>query len=218
MSAKLQMDPIGVENRLHDLFGVTKEQLIQVVVAGVDGRNECTANHPASMPGTRCWGESTKALRDLFLPLGWRADNTDNIPSVVHPKRRIKIAVTNGNYETGIESGHPQPISEKGDGSQRAVFPNQTGLQPLLDASLNDDVTAGSSFYYLCIFCGAEMVRAELLCPIFDTDGLFKDFHERIAIISDRDDHGPRRRSDIPEAPAGDAGFDIPVTRKQAAA
>src|SRR5258706_3377844 len=89
MKAKLLLNQIEVTNRLHDLFGVSKDQLIEVVHQGVSGRAECTPHHPSSMPGTRCWGEATKALRDLFVTHGWRADNTDNIPSVVHPQRRI---------------------------------------------------------------------------------------------------------------------------------
>src|SRR5262245_44598306 len=102
MKAKLLVNHIQVFNRLHEKFGVTKEQLIEVVHQGVSGRNECTPHHPSSMAGTRCWGDATKALRDLFLPLGWRADNTDNIPSVVHSQRKIKIAVTNATSDTGI--------------------------------------------------------------------------------------------------------------------
>lgn len=61
------------------------------------------------------------------------------------------------------------------------------------------------------------MVRAELLCPILDEDGSFKNFHERIALITDADDNGGLQlRRDTPETPDGDAGFEIPVTRKQA--
>jgi hypothetical protein len=217
MSAKLLINPIQIQNRLHERFGVTREALIEVVEQGVLGRNECTGHHPASMPGTRCWGDATRALRDLLVPLGWTADNTDNIPSVVSKKLKIKLAVTNANSGTGIEWGHPQPIREKGDGAQRAVFPNQTVLAPILDGGLNDTDSNGT-FWYLCIYCRADMIRAELLCPILDADGSFRDFHERIALISDQDGDGgfvPRR--EIPEVPAGDSGLEISVTRKKAA-
>jgi len=150
--------------------------------------------------------------------LGWRSDNTDNIPSVVHPQRKIKIAVCNTDSGTGIEWGYPQPIREKGDGVQRAVFPNQGVLKPILDDGLNEIASGGESFWYLCIFCGADMIRAELLCPVLDGEGSFKDFRERIALISEGDENGGFRvRRDIPESPEGDAGFEISVTRKQAA-
>lgn len=187
MNAKLLVEPIQVFNRLHEKFGLTREQLVEVVYEGVHGRAECTPNHPASMAGTRCWGDSTRALRDLCLPLGWKADNTDNIPSVFHPKLKIKIAVTNATSGTGVEWGHPHPIREKGDGAQRAVFPNQGVLAPVLDDGLNDAPAGNGSFWYLCIYCGCGMVRAELLCPVLDQDGMFKD-----------------------------SGFEISVTRKQA--
>lgn len=217
MKAKLLVNQIEVTNRLHELFGVTKDQLIEVVQKGVDGRNDCTLHHPSSMAGTRCWGDATKALRDLFVTIGWRADNTDNIPSVVHRQRQIKIAVTNSDSGTGIELGHPQPIREKGDGTQRAVFPNQGLFRQIADEGLNAMGPGGNSFWYLCIFCCADMIRAELLCPILSNDGSFKDFHERIALISDGDENGGLRvRRDVPESPDGDSGFEINVTRRQA--
>jgi len=217
MNAKLLVTEHEVANRLSQKFGVTKERLVEVVYQGVAGRNECTPHHPASMSGIRCWGDATRALRDLFLPLdGWKADNTDNIASVVNHKRKVKIAVTNATNATGIEWGHPQPIREKGDGAQRAVFGNQTVLPTILDDGLNAAQVVASEFWYLCIFCGCEMVRAEILCPILDADGLFKDFHERIALIGEgEDDDGFRIRRE-PENPDGDSGFDIQVTRKQA--
>jgi len=219
MKAKLIFQQHEVANRLEELFGATKEQLLQVVYEGVSGRNECTANHPASMPGIRCWGDATRALRDLFLQMeGWKLDSTDNIASVVNQRRGIKIAVTNATYDTGIESGHPQPIRDKGDGAQRAFFANQTVFREIFGDSLNNNAPGTFSFWYLAIYCGADMVRAELLCPIFAEDGSFKDFQERILLISDQDDNGGMRITrDVPESPDGDSGFEISVTRKQAA-
>jgi hypothetical protein len=216
MKAKLLVNQIGVANRLHELFGVTKDQLIEVVFQGASGRAECTPHHPCGMPGIRCWGDATRALRDLFIPLGWSADNTDNIPSVFHRHRKMKIAVANSDSGTGLEIGHPQPIREKGDGAQRAVFANQGLLPQISHLGLNEVASAGDSFWYLCIYCGAKMIRAELLCPTME-DGSFKDFQERICLISENDDNGGfRLRRDIPETPAGDSGFEINVTRKQA--
>jgi hypothetical protein len=217
MNTKLLVSIPEVANRLSE-FGVTKEQLIEVVYKGVEGRNECTPNHPASMAGTRCWGDATRALRDLFLRLeGWAMDNTDNIASVINRKLGIKIAVTNASSGTGIEWAHPQPIREKGDGAQRA-FENQTSFNQILQVELDGTKLNMKSlrFYYLCIFCGCETVRAELLHPVLSDDGMFQSFHERIAILGEGDhDGGPRIQKD-PEGPEGDSGFDIQVTRKQA--
>jgi hypothetical protein len=218
MSAKLKVNPIQVTNRLDELFGVTKEQLIQVVSAGVSGRNDCTSNHPASMPGTRCWGDATEALRRLFISQeGWRKDDTDNIPSVVNRSRNLKIAVCNTDSNTGIEWGFPQPVRDKGDGALRAGFRNQGVLRPILDDGLNGTQSEGGSFWYLCIFCGADMVRAELLCPVLNEDGSFKDYIERIALVGEDEDGGFRALPEIPESPDGDAGFEISVVRKQVA-
>ena len=219
MRAKLVVNPIEVTNRLHELFGVSKEQLIEVVFKGIAARVDCTRHDPLSMPGIRCWGAATRGLRDLFVPLGWRADNTDNIPSVLHRRGHIKIAVTNSDNGTGIEVAHPQPSRDKGDGAQRAGFSNQGQevFSMIADDSLNDVGPGGNSFWYLCIFCLGDMIRAEILCPILGADGSFKDFRARIALITENDDNGgfPVRR-DIPESPNSDSGFEINVTRKEA--
>jgi hypothetical protein len=165
MNAKLLVEPIQVVNRLHDVFGVTREQLIEVVYQGVAGRNDCTPHHPKSMAGTRCWGEATKALRDLFILLGsgWKVDDTDNIPSVINRERKIKITVQNADSGTGLEWGHPQPINEKGDGAQRAALQNERGFQEMLESTSNVTNPGNEGFWNLCIFCGNDMVRAELL-------------------------------------------------------
>lgn len=219
MSAQLLVEPIQVVNRLYEVFGVTREQLIGVVHEGVSGRNECTRHHPASMAGTRCWGEATKGMRDLFISQrsGWRVDNTDNIPSVINRERNIKIAVQNTDSGTGLVWGHPQPINDKGDGSQRAAFHNERGFPEMIESTLSVTNIGSEGFWYLCIFCGNDMVRAEMLCPIIGADGSFMSYHERIALITDADDNGGfRLRRDIPDSPDGDAGFEIPVTRRQA--
>jgi len=219
MNAKLLVNQVEVKNRLHELFGVTKEDLIEVVNRGVSGRADCTPHHPASMGGMRCWGDATEALRDLFVPLGWKVDNTDNIPSVRHQEKQIKIAVTNSNFGTGREDGHPQPITEKGDCVKRALFQNhgQESLFPISGEKLSVVPPVGNSFWYLCIFCMADMIRAELLCPVIGEDGTFKSFNERISLISDKDENGGLRiRREIPESPDGDSGFEINVARKQA--
>ncbi|MEW6161370.1 MAG: hypothetical protein AB1813_28410 [Verrucomicrobiota bacterium] len=223
MSAELKVNEIEVVNRLADLLGVTKEQIIEVVYAGAAGRAECTSHHPSSMAGMRCWGDATRALRDLLVPLGWRIDNTDNIPSVVHPGTNIKVAVCNSDSDTGYQYGHPQPIREKGDGTKRAVFPNQDVMVQILAEGLNQNQPiTKSSFWYLCIHCGKDVdgndtVRAELLCPVLDEEGLFKDFQERIAIIGPNDNSSAVPvEQQSPEGPDSDSGFEINVTRKQA--
>jgi hypothetical protein len=215
MKAQLITNPIEVRNYLDEKFGVTKDQFIQAVQAGVLGRNNSTPNHPSSMPGFMCWAEATRELRDLLLPMGWDKDNTDNVPSVIHKARKIKIAVQNSNFATGLEWGHPQPINEKGDGGKRAAFLNERGFNEMRESTLNVTHPGNEGFWNLCIFCDEDTVRAELLCPIVNQDdGTFKDFHKRIILINDDNENGGVRMRR--ENPVGDSGFEINVTRKQA--
>ena len=149
--------------------------------------------------------------------MGWDKDNTENVPSVIHKARKIKIAVQNSNFATGLEWGHPQPINEKGDGAKRAAWVNERGFNELLESTLNVTHLGNEGFWSLCIFCDEDTVRTELLCPIVDQDdGTFKDFHKRIILINDDNENGGvRMRRENPN-PVGDSDFEINVTRKQA--
>jgi hypothetical protein len=215
MKPQILESSIDVGNYLEQKLGVSQEHLIQIVLAGVAGRNNCTPNHPSGMPGTMCWGEATREMREVFLPRGYEKDDTDNIPSVYHKERRVKIAICNSDSGTGLTHSHPQPTRSKGDGAKRAVFPNEGVLKGILESSLNE-VQSGQRdvemFWYLCIYCDEDAFRAELLSPILKEDGSFKDSCVRIILVSDGNQgtSGGIRR----EGPADDSGFDVPVLRK----
>jgi hypothetical protein len=205
-----------VANYLAEKFGATSDQLLHIVQAGVAARNSCTSNHPSGAPGTMCWIEATGELRNIFLQLGYEKNDTDNIPSVYHKDRKVKIAVCNSDEGTGLAQGHPQPVRSKGDGVKRAVFPNEGVFKEILETALNvNETVSAETFWYICIFCEDDVFRAEILCPILNEDGSFKDFHKRIILESDG--HAGGGMPILQENPDDGPNFDVPVTRRQQA-
>ncbi len=216
MNLKLLTNPIEVGNRLDEL-GLTREDLLEVVESMVAARNSCTENDPPSAPGFKSWSDGTRRLREIGAPLGWERNNDDYVCSIYHDKRGIKIAVCNTDDGTGIEMGQPQNRSKKGAATDRIICSNQSLFTNVLEDSKNVvQLPSGSSvvYWYLCVYCEGDVVRAELSCPSECDGGFFKSFMERIILIGGgEDDGGLRVRRDTPD---GDAGFEINVTRKQA--
>jgi len=215
MLTKLLIDEIQVTNRLEAIFDVTKEQLTEVVYAGVAGRNECTANHPKQTPGIRCWADATRALRDLLCSKGWARETINNVACVVNTTRNITLAVCNTDIGTGLEYSSPQPIRSKGDGTKRLIYQNQP-VFPMFETYVSAPSNESAGFWYLCIYCGEqEIVRAELvrLAPL-TAEGDFDELTDRILIIGEDGGDGPTFKKDIQDGPQGD--LEINVTRRVA--
>jgi hypothetical protein len=151
--------------------------------------------------------------------VGWERDDDGQISSIYDRKRGVKIAVCNTDDGTGITDRQPQNRSKKGAATDRAVSTNQTVFGSLLAESVNviqlsSEGSNGVVYWYLCVYCEGDVVRAELSCPSECEGGFFKTFRERIFLIGgDDDSSGVRVRRDVPDS---DAGFEISVIRKQA--
>jgi hypothetical protein len=211
-------DPIEVNNRLDEL-GLNKAQLLEMVDAAVAGRSNCTPFDPRSAPGWMSWRDGNRRLREILVPIGWEVDETDGIPSAVHPQRKIKLTLCNTNAGTGLKDYHPQQMSRKGAATDQIVSVNQSVFGDLLDSAARTipisrlDRPIGVVCWYLCVYCEDEDVRAELSCPVVCEDGYFKDFHERIILVG-RNDGGEGVRSRQQEPDGGDSGFEIAVSKK----
>jgi len=216
MNAILRTNPVEVGTRLDEL-GLNREGLIEVVDRMVSARNHCTDNHPPGSAGWMAWSEGTCRMRDIFLPLGWER-NEDFHLSSIWDKKQIRVAVSNTDDGTGREDRVPQNRSKKGAGTDHVVARNQGVFSDILENALNviqlPQAPGGINYWYLCVYCEGEIVRAELSCPSSCENGYFTSFYERIILIRG-DDGGeiPARRigSDY-----GDTGFEINVTRKEA--
>lgn len=220
VNARLVKNPIEVGNRLNELFGLRREDLLEVVEAMVSAKNSCTDNDPPSAPGFKAWSDGTRRLREIGLPKGWERNNDDFVCSIFDAKRGIKIAVCNTDGGTGWETSQPQNRNKKGAATDRAVSSNKQSLfNDMLEevdkvVQLNAEVT-GITHWYLCVFCDGDVVLAELSCPSDVENGFFKGFSERIILIGgENEGGGVRLRKNSPDG--GDSELEIKVTRRQA--
>ena len=205
--------PIQVRNSLTEL-GVKQEQLQEVIDSMVVARRSATLNHPPGAGGWMSWSEGTRRLREIFLPLGWDRNDDFRVSSI--SKGNIRIAVCNTDAGTGLELHQPQNRNKKGAGTDLAVSMNQGVFPIILEESRVIPLSAapkGITYWYLCVFCEGETVRAELSCPLEFENGFFTSFRERIILIGGEGNNPITRRSQNPD---GDSDFDIVVTRKQA--
>jgi hypothetical protein len=210
-------NPVVVRNRLDEL-GWTREGLLEVVDHMVAARNSCTENDPPGAPGWKSWCDGTRRLREIGSLLGWERNDDDHISSIYERGRGIKMAVVNTDDGTGLEDRTPQNRSKKGAATDRAVSNNQGLFSEILEQANNviqlSPPSGGVIYWYLCVYCEGDVVRAELSCPLECEAGFFKEFHERILLSGGEDgDDGLRILKDAPD---DGTGFEINVTRKQA--
>jgi len=218
MKANIFVNPIEVTNKLESIFGLKKENFMEVVECMVGARNSCTENDPPSAPGWKSWCDGTRRLREEAMQHGWEKNEDGQISSIYDKNRGIKIAVCNTDDGTGLKDRQPQNRSKKGAATDRAVSANQLNFDEKLEGTTNviqmTPQPGGLVYWYLCVYCEGDVVRAELSCPSSCESGFFRDFSERIILIGgDNDDSGVRLRS---EAPNDDSGFEISVVRKKA--
>lgn len=193
MSTVLITKPIEVSHRLHAL-GLSEEVLREAVESGERARLTCTANHPRTTPGLLGWAESVKTLRDRLIPQGWIKREDGGLPTVVHPKGTVAIAVTTGDEGTGIESGELKSKYAKGSATAAVVEMNFTQLEfddELLGHRFINKVSGPMLTWYLVVRRLAHEIRFELSLPSgLGENGQVVAWNERIlfAPISLEDD------------------------------
>jgi len=213
---KILTEPIAVTNRLSQL-GVTREGLQEIIDRMVSARRNVTSNHPPGSAGWFAWAEGTCRSREIFLPLGWERNEESRISSI--HKGQIRIAVCNTDEGTGVLKSQPMNRSKKGAGTEYVVSLNQGVFADILEAASKVIQIPGAFdekvvYWYLCVYCEGDDIRAELSCPLKCKRGFFVSFRERIILIGESDDDGGvRKRGDSTES---GPDFEIVVTRKPA--
>ena len=225
---KINMENHGMQARIHTVassidlrlseLGLSRDELIEVVMAAVTARKSCTGNDPLSAPGWMSWKEGSRRLREMLLPKGFLRSNDDGVPWVIDPKSGARFCVVNTNDGTGLLEREPQQSSKKGPATNRAVSRNSAPLfeamglkEPAVEASTVRQPFTQQA-WYLCVYCEGDVIRAELSLPVSMSDGYFERFQERIFILGPNDGQLVVRREERPSPDGGE--FDIPVSRK----
>lgn len=187
---KVYFGLIEAPSRLAEL-GLREELLIEGVKRGQAGRASCTRNHPAIYHGFRAWAETVCGVRDLLRPLGWTRADSGNLPLTVDAGKKIYIAVSTGDEDTGRRGCSPCTRSKgpltrsvvKENADQYRLF-QEVGVRLRPDdlKEINDRMTWILLFHY---DANANEVRCELSRPIrMNNDGEVDGWAERIILGS----------------------------------
>jgi hypothetical protein len=177
-------DEWDVNVRLAETFGVTRDQLIQVVREVVGARADAVDNDPISAAGLFAYIHGTRNVRALFRSRGWVNETVDNIPLVKNPDRPLMVSYQS--VDLACSDFHtPQAISGKGAGAERVIDEAQGWLfSPTeLPPSGLTHAPIDRGLWHFCVSVVDEDVRAEFSLSSGISGGNFKGFLERIFIV-----------------------------------
>ena len=213
-------EPDDVTQRLKDL-GLSKEILREAVYAYAMGLAAATANDPPNAGGFMAYVYSTRALREMLIPRGWRRDNSGGYCRVVNDAAGVAITVSTGDEHTGGAEGEaPRTKRSKGPRTVAAVADNVLQLS-LFDQSDHDtadgagDDSSGADgcvTWVLLMHATPSGIQSELSLPVeLDDSHRIGEWRERIILpVTPLD--GPSLAPIILPEPGPD--FDVSVTRR----
>lgn len=208
-SVKICSRPAEVSERLAQ-FGLTRGELVEIVLKAVAAKNDSVDNDPANAPGSLAYIYGTRAIRDCLRPKGWEIDRTENIEATLNPVTGVRLVYQNCDICCDPRR-EPRAISGKGAGASRMVESCNGDLFPEL---LEQAQRAAGPALFLCVSTDGEAVRAELSCPTKLEGKQFGDFAERILLIQ-KDDLDPRpTRSDAALEEEERDDYPVVVTKK----
>lgn len=182
-AARILVDNTEADERLAQ-FGVTRQDLIDVVHGVVAARANATADDPSSAEGLLAYIYGTRLIRQLFQKYGWIRLNENNVASVKHPDRPLQVVYQS--VDLAADRIHtPQAISGKGAGADRIIsgqgwlFPPEDLAEPAARALAE----LRSGVWFFCVSVQADEVRAELSLPSGIANSNFEGFIERIFVL-----------------------------------
>jgi hypothetical protein len=204
--ARVITEPDRVEARLREM-GLESGVITRAVQLGDAEAGNCTPNDPVTISGLVRWGRTVRSLRDDLIPRGWERCDDDGLAMVVHPKRKLAIAVARGDESTGIADEEPRTKYARGPASQSRVETNKQMM--LFDSPRMVRQPQGMPTYFLLVHPGNDHVSYELVLPATcDEAGRFESYAERI--IFPRLDTIPGPRSPVEDS----FDVDVPVKRR----
>lgn len=136
--AKLIIDPVEVEARLHELHPDLTSLLLRTAVSGgLGARNDVTRASAPTAAGVQQWLKTVEDLRTILSRLQWKIHEHQNCPFISSPEREVSIVVMTGNSETGKEGfDEPTNQAEKGSVAEGYVQSNLNQLELFNNGSL----------------------------------------------------------------------------------
>lgn len=182
MKHAIHHENLEVVDRLA-LMGLSVDALRDAVAMGEAARNACTANDPTIAPGFLAWARTTRGLRELLAPTGWRRSSEGGLETVVAPDDKLAVLVATGDEFTGRVAGSPKTKYPKGPATVAAIEQNQLNLFPDLEPVVPGPVRVDRLTWLLLISRGVGEVRCELSLPAaIGDDGRVESWWERVIL------------------------------------
>ncbi|MFN3889311.1 MAG: hypothetical protein ACK4MV_02855 [Beijerinckiaceae bacterium] len=119
MRTRLYSTEHEIDRRL-ERFGVTRDELVDVVKKTVAARADTIDIDPLSAAGQLSYIFGTRHIRMLFMRNGWTLDRTENVESVVSPDGSMRIVFQNVDSACNPFQG-PKAVSGKGPAANRMI-------------------------------------------------------------------------------------------------
>ena len=194
-------------------LGVRRDDLSISVATGLGRAFQISALAPPGLRGITAWGITVESLRLILVLREWKANDTRNYSTIVHPEGTHAIAVASANSATGRPDQTPSPRSEKGPETRIAITRNQLSFARI-DKSFPTPLTYASMDTWLLLYYAdeeTEETRSELSLPSYMTkEGRVTRWQERIILDPMPFDSINQSAPEAEPTPAED----IPVPRK----
>lgn len=184
LTSRIYTEDWDVDQRLQ-LFDTTRDELIRVVREVVAARSDAIDDDPVTAGGQFAYIYGTRHLRGLFRPKKWLRCRDENIESVQHPEKNLKIVYQSVDLAAS-KTHSPRAISGKGSGADRIIDLAQGSLFSDEELERLNPETLGvinTGVWFFCVSVDGENVRAELSLPSSIEARNFKGFIERIFIV-----------------------------------
>lgn len=165
-------------------MGLSRESLRQVVRVSDSSRLMCTRHHPKITPGFNAWSEGVREFRDIYVPLGWTANSTQNFETTISPSGDFAVCVASGSVGTGTPGQSPK-IRPRGPLTQAVVIRNSRQLQFDLgfDTLSEEHPDKLPMTWFLLMYAYEEKVYCELSLPRgMSARGQVLDWSKRILL------------------------------------
>ena len=106
-SALIVQEDWSISARLHELFDVSLDEMIRIVIEAAGAKADSVDDDPVTAPGTFVYIYGTRAIRRTFRAKGWEMDRTNGVESVFHPGRGLKMVFQNADL-AAVETQEPR--------------------------------------------------------------------------------------------------------------
>ncbi|BBC40494.1 hypothetical protein PDPE_1-01334 [Photobacterium damselae subsp. piscicida] len=174
---------------------LTESTLIEALTRGLSARRSMTSNNPATSGGQYFYSETTRALRELLSPQGYKRESIRNVELTVNEELGVAIYLCGGCDQTGLENGRPQSSYDKGDftlelfGLHQHETPNLDLFPDLLPTRRTQNSLKCEIWFLVHHIDKVDnSIRAELSRPVsFNSKGYVTGFDLENRIIIDMD-------------------------------